>query len=195
MKFLIKFFYYLNFSKIKNMFKFYIKGSNSIPYISNSMQRKIEGLIENNYKIILSDDYGYEVLLQNFLSLKKYKNIKIYTNNKIAKNNIDGWEIQSCDKTLNEDKKSNFHKSNYNYHSFKRIIDKEKQLVQDCHYGLISFDGADKNTYKVMINLLKHEKPIIVYLHFKKKFFLFEKLKDFFNDKEFNSLFNKQKLQ
>jgi hypothetical protein len=131
--------------------KVFIGGSRKLFRINNEIKVKIDDLINNNVTILIGDANGVDKSIQKYLQFNNYRNVLIYCVNKDCRNNIGGWDIRHI--------KSNMSKRDYKYYLLKDI-----EMAKDSDYGIMIWDGESKGTLNNIINLIRQDKQVLVYL-------------------------------
>jgi len=61
------------------MKKIFISGSISIKTLPKEIEKILERIIENEYKVLVGDAPGIDSLIQKYFVSKNYKNVAVYT--------------------------------------------------------------------------------------------------------------------
>jgi hypothetical protein len=127
--------------------KVFISGSISINNLPPIAIEKINSIIAKNYRILIGDAKGVDLLVQEYLLKKKYNNVIVYFTGNNIRNNAGNWEFN--------------HITDYSCRKKGRDLYtiKDKAMANDADYGLMIWDGKSKGTLgniKEMIKQYKH---------------------------------------
>jgi hypothetical protein len=131
----------------------FISGSISINILPSLAIEKIDSIIEKNYKILIGDAKGVDLLVQEYLFKKKYNNVIVYFIGENIRNNTGNWEFNQ----IFEDtciKKSR-----------KLYTVKDIAMAKDADYGLMIWDGKSKGTLNNIIEMKNQTKRFFVILN------------------------------
>jgi hypothetical protein len=133
--------------------KIFISGSISINKLPSLSLEKIDSIIEKNYRIIIGDAKGVDLLVQEYLLKKNYKEVIVYFIGENIRNNVGKWETKQIIANP-ENKKGR-----------QLYIVKDKAMANDADYGLMIWDGKSKGTLGNINEMKRLNKQFYVILN------------------------------
>jgi predicted amidophosphoribosyltransferase len=140
-----------------NMTKVFIAGSRKLSRFNAEVKRRIDNMIEKGFTILVGDANGADKAAQKYLSDKHYKNVVVYCMVGHCRNNVGRWPAHEVTAPNGV--------RGFAYYSLK-----DQAMVDEATYALMLWDGESKGTLNNVINLLRQNKPVVVYLAPKKTF-------------------------
>ena len=131
----------------------FISGSISIDKLPLFALEKIDSIIAKNYRILIGDARGVDLLVQEYLLKKKYKNIIVYFTGEKIRNNTGNWESNQ----IIDDSHKKRGRGLYTI--------KDKAMARDADYGLMIWDGKSKGTLGNIKEMKKQNKRFYVILN------------------------------
>lgn len=162
------------------MNKVFIAGSRKLGKLNDLVRTRLDNIVQNNYTVLVGDANGVDKAVQNYMTSKNYNNVFVYHVGNHYRNNLGQWktiQVEEPSKTKN----------------FKYYATKDLQMAKDTDYGLMIWDLESKGTLNNMINLLKLNKAVIVYISTKKEFYQLKSFGDL--QKLLNSIGNDNSKQ
>jgi len=139
------------------MINVFIAGSRQLSRVSAEVKRRIDTMIEKGFTILVGDANGADKAVQRYLAEKSYRNVIVHCMADRCRNNVGDWPTR---KILGSERAR----------GFAYYATKDQAMVDDASYGLMIWDGKSKGTLNNIINLIRREKPIVVYLARARKF-------------------------
>ncbi|MFW2077194.1 hypothetical protein ACG94X_05580 [Acinetobacter sp. ULE_I010] len=130
----------------------FIAGSISIKNINQAFLSRIDNIIHENLSIIIGDADGVDKSIQEYLSLKKYKNVKVFYSGNQLRNNVGRWPTEQVLTELQEGTK-------------KFFTVKDMAMVTSASYGLMLWDAKSTGTLKNVIELVSLGKKSTVFVN------------------------------
>jgi len=128
----------------------FISGSISIRKLPLLALEKINSIIAKNYRILIGDAKGVDLLVQEYLLMKKYENIIVYFTGENIRNNAGNWESNKI--TADNDNKK----------GRERYVIKDKAMANDADFGLMIWDGKSRGTLGNIIEMKEQKKHFYV---------------------------------
>lgn len=128
----------------------FISGSISIGKLPLLAIEKINAIIAKNYRILVGDAKGVDLLVQEYLLMRKYNNIIVYFTGENIRNNAGNWET------------SKIIADNDNKKGRERYVIKDKAMAKDADCGLMIWDGKSKGTLGNIIEMKEQKKHFYV---------------------------------
>ena len=146
------------------MEKAFIAGPLKIRTLDKNIKERLDNIIRNKIEVLVGDANGVDTAVQEYLNLKKYKNVTVYCIN-YPRNNIGNWKIVSipCNGTV----------------SFSEYVKKDIAMAHDTDFGFMIWNGKSNGTLNNTLNLLEQGRKTRLYLKPEQKFYSIIKLKDF----------------
>lgn len=150
------------------MNKVFIGGSRGLSRLNGEISQKLDNIIEKGYSVLIGDAIGMDRAVQQYLFDKNYKNVFVYCVGEKCRNNVGQWQTK---RVKEPDKSKDFH----------YYIIKDLEMVKDTDYGFMIWDTKSKGTLNNIVNLLRENKIVIVYVSKNKKFYTLHSLKELEN--------------
>ena len=126
---------------------------------------RLQSMIDQDFRIIVGDANGADKALQGFLAAACYENVIVYCAGSICRNNVGDWRV----KKIQVDPK-------LRGRDFYAQKDKEMALKSD--YGFVLWDGKSAGSISNVIELLKQQKPVAIFLSSEKRIVSVSHLQD-----------------
>jgi hypothetical protein len=131
--------------------KVFIAGSRSLSRLSKDILRRIDNIIEKDLTILVGDANGIDKAVQQYLWQRDYNKVVVYCMEGGCRNNVGHWRT----KTIPAAEPSR--------RDFAYFSTKDRAMVREADYGLMLWDGQSRGTLTSIIDLVKQEKPVVVY--------------------------------
>ncbi|MGL5126172.1 MAG: hypothetical protein ACRC6U_09375 [Fusobacteriaceae bacterium] len=148
--------------------KVFIAGAIKIKDLKSMVLEKLDGIIGKKFEVLLGDAEGIDSSVQKYFKSKEYENVKIYCTNNKARNNFGNWQVINA-----------FAKENERGRAFYTV--KDKKMANDADIGFMIWNGESEGTLNNMINLLKSNKRVCLFLNNENKLLLLKEIKDLEN--------------
>ena len=139
------------------MTKVFIAGSRRLSRLNAEVKRRIDTMIEKDFTILVGDANGADKAVQGYLAEKGYRNVIVHCMAGNCRNNIGGWPVREVSGPTGA-------------RGFAYYATKDQSMVDDAAYGLMLWGGESKGTLNSVINMIRQEKPVVVYLAQKRMF-------------------------
>jgi hypothetical protein len=125
---------------------------------SYPLKTRIATMTEKGFTILVGDANCADKAVQRYLAEKRYQNVIVHCMTANCRNNVGEWPTQeNCGASKGR-------AASYTYSI------KDQAMVDAAEYGLMLWDGQSKGTLNSAINMVRQDKPIVVYLAPKKIF-------------------------
>jgi len=131
----------------------FISGSISINKLPLLAVEKINTIIAKNYRILIGDAKGVDLLVQEYLLKKKYENIIVYFTGENIRNNAGNW------------KSNQIIDDSYKRKGRELYTLKDKAMAREADYGLMIWDGKSKGTLGNIKEMKEQNKHFYVILN------------------------------
>ena len=139
------------------MTKVFIAGSRQLSRLNADVKRRIDTMIDKGFTILVGDANGADKAVQRYLAEKDYRNVIVHCMAANCRSNVGGWSTREVAAPKGA-------------RGFAYYSTKDQAMVDDAAYGLMLWDGESKGTLNSVINMIRQEKPVVVYLAPKKTF-------------------------
>ena len=139
------------------MTKVFIAGSRQLSRLNADVKRRIDVMIEKGFTILVGDANGADKAVQRYLAERGYRNVVVHCMARNCRNNVGAWPAREVVAPPGA-------------RGFAYYSTKDQAMVDDAGYGLMLWDGESKGTLNSVINMLRQDKPVVVYLAPQKAF-------------------------
>jgi len=150
------------------MNKVFIGGSRRLARLNDDIRQRLDNIVEKGYVVLVGDANGVDKAVQQYLSNKNYRNVFVYCVGEECRNNVGQWKT----KWVKEPGKV----KDFHYYMIKDL-----EMIRDTDYGFMVWDTKSKGTLNNIVNLLRENKMVIVYISKDKKFYTLRALSDLEN--------------
>jgi len=133
------------------MTKVFIAGSRRLSRLNAEAMRRIDTMIEKGFTILVGDANGADKAVQRYLADKGYGNVIVYCMYGNCRNNLGSWRTREIAPPPGA-------------RGFAYYATKDQAMVDAADYGLMLWDGESKGTLDSVINMIRRNKPVVVYL-------------------------------
>ncbi len=139
------------------MTKVFIAGSRQLSRLTADVKRRIDTMAEKGFTILVGDANGADKAVQRYLAEKGYRNVVVHCMANNCRNNLGSWPGREIIGPPGA-------------RGFAYYSTKDQAMVDDAAYGLMLWDGESKGTLNNVVNMLRQDKPVVVYLAPQKTF-------------------------
>lgn len=150
------------------MNKVFIGGSRSLARLNDDIRQRLDNIVEKGYVVLIGDANGVDKAVQQYLFNKNYRNVFVYCVGDECRNNVGQWDT----KWIKEPGKV----KDFHYYTIKDL-----EMIRDTDYGFMIWDTKSKGTLNNIVNLLRDNKMVILYISKDKKFYTLHALGDLEN--------------
>lgn len=137
----------------------FIAGPRAIRSLNQKVKQRIDKIMENNLTILVGDAAGIDKQIQMYCYSSGYHKVKVFSANGKVRNNIGKWDVKSIQVPPN-------------IRGFEFYATKDLAMAKEADYGFMIWNGKSKGTYNNMINLVKYNKKILLYMIPDKQFYV-----------------------
>ena len=135
----------------------FIGGSRRITRLSKAIQSRLDNIIDKGFTVVAGNANGVDKAVQKYFAGRHYKNVVIFCMGGTCRNNIGNWETRNISPQTA--------KKDFNYYATKDL-----QMANEASCGFMIWDMKSKGTLNNIINLLKRQKKVLVYVSLDKSF-------------------------
>jgi len=143
----------------------FISGSRMISRLNDVVCDRLQNMINQDFRIVVGDANGADKALQGFLAAARYDNVIVYCAGSICRNNVGDWRV----KKIQVDSKLK---------GREFYAQKDQQMAREADYGFVLWDGKSAGSISNVIELLKQQKPVAIYLSSEKRIVSVSHLQD-----------------
>ena len=147
------------------MNKVFIGGSIRLSRLNDDIRQRLNNIVQKGYPVLVGDANGVDKAVQQYLFDKNYRNVFVYCVGEKCRNNVGQWRTK-CVKEPSKVK-------DFHYYTIKDL-----EMIKDTDYGFMIWDTKSKGTLNNIVNLLRENKTVIVYVFKDKKFYTLRALSD-----------------
>ena len=130
--------------------KVFVGGSRRLSRLNKKVTRTLDRLIERDLTIIIGDANGADKAVQSYLVNKQYRNVIVFCMQNQCRNNLGDWQSRRVETSLRTN-------------GFEFYAVKDLAMVKETDYGFMLWDSKSKGTLNSIVNLLRENKPVVVY--------------------------------
>jgi hypothetical protein len=139
------------------MTKVFIAGSRKLYRLSPEVKTRIDTMIEKGFTILVGDANGADKAVQRYLADKGFRDVIIHCMAADCRNNVGSWPTREIAAPPGA-------------RGFAYYSTKDQAMVDDAAYGLMLWDGESKGTLNSVINMVRQQKPVVLYFAPQKTF-------------------------
>jgi len=139
------------------MHKVFISGSMRINHLDKNVLDRIDNIVASEYQVIIGDADGIDSSVQKYLNSKNSSLVIAYCSGKQPRNNAGNWVLKRVHTSATPGTRSFF-------------TAKDKEMADDCDYGLMVWGTESSGTLSNAIELFKKKKISLVYVNKNKAF-------------------------
>ena len=132
------------------MTKVFIGGSRRLSRLNADVKRRMDGIVEKGFTILIGDANGADRAVQRYLADKGYRKVVVFCMSRDCRNNVGGWPARNVP-------------APEGVSGFAYYATKDRAMADEASHGLMLWDGDSKGTLNSIINLVRQRKPVVVY--------------------------------
>ena len=129
----------------------FLAGSRRISRLPVEVKKRIDAMIDGEFRILVGDAAGVDKAVQGYLADRAYRNVVVHCMEKSCRNNVGRWPARQVDAPPGT--------KGFDYYSVK-----DRVMADTAEYGLMLWDGKSKGTINNVVNLLRRQRPVVVYI-------------------------------
>lgn len=131
----------------------FISGSLRIKNLHPKVKDRMEGIITNEFRVIVGDASGVDSSVQEHLNNKGYSNVTVFCSGNEVRNNIGRWPVEMVQVEEGQKNKRLFYTA------------KDLEMARHCNIGMMVWDSKSTGTLSNVYELLKRKKPSLVFVN------------------------------
>ncbi len=141
------------------MTKVFIAGSRRLSKLSKDVKRRIDNIVDKGLTVIIGDANGVDKTVQKYLSAKHYSNVVVFCMEGGCRTNVGMWPTRTIAA------------SDPGRKDFAYFATKDRAMAEEADYGLMLWDGQSRGTLTSIIDLVRKERLVVVYISTDKNFY------------------------
>lgn len=143
----------------------FLSGSRGISRLNDKIRQRVKNITDKGFLIILGDANGADKALQKLLADVQYTNVVVFCSGHSCRNNVGNWKVRQIAVDPEVTGRAFY-------------AQKDRAMAAEADYGLILWDGKSAGSISNALELLKREKPVVVYFSPEKDFYQLSHLDD-----------------
>ena len=148
------------------MTKVFIAGSRRLSKLNKEVKHRIDNIMDKGLTVIIGDANGVDKTVQKYLSSKHYSDVVVFCMEGGCRNNVGMWPTRTIAA------------SDPGRKDFAYFATKDRAMAEEAHYGLMLWDGQSRGTLTSIVDLVRKEKPVVVYIPKDKNFYTLRESSD-----------------
>jgi len=140
------------------MHSVFMAGSRSLSRLNLEVRERIDNVVRQNFAILLGDANGADKAFQRYLATIGYRNVVIYCMD-ACRNNVASWPVRNHTGAPGA-------RHDRFYYGIKDVA-----MAKDATCGYMLWDGISKGTFSNVLELIRREKKVLLYISPRKQFF------------------------
>jgi hypothetical protein len=135
----------------------FVAGSRQISRLPAEVRTRLDTMIEKGFQILVGDANGADKAVQRYLADKGYSSVLVHCMKDHCRNNIGNWPTRQLVAPHGA--------KGFDYYSVK-----DRAMADVAEYGFMLWDGESKGTLNSVANMVRKNKPVVVYFAPRKSF-------------------------
>lgn len=132
--------------------KVFVGGSRRISRLNQRVKNRLLRIIDKGLTVIIGDANGADKAVQGFLANQSYENVVVFHMAGECRNNLGNWATREIAAP-----RGARHDAGY-------FGTKDRAMGVESDYGFMLWDGKSKGTLSNVEDLIRMQKPVVVYL-------------------------------
>lgn len=129
----------------------FLGGSRHVSRIGAAVRKRLDKIIDNNFRVLIGDANGADKSIQQYLFAKNYANVEVFCTEGVCRNNVGDWKVRSI-------------RSKSGLRDFSFYATKDREMTKEATVGFMIWDGKSIGTLLNAFRLLTHEKKVVIYV-------------------------------
>jgi hypothetical protein len=130
--------------------KVFIGGSRRLSKLNAEVKRRIDNVVDSRFAVLVGDANGADKAVQQYLADRQYSNVTVFCMTGHCRNNVGRWLARDVAAPADA-------------RGFAFYTVKDRAMADAATHGLMLWDGESKGTLNNIVNLIKQQKPVVVY--------------------------------
>ncbi len=132
--------------------KVFIGGSRRLSRLSQEVKRRLDRVMDKGLTVMVGDANGADKAVQRYLASKSYDRVIVFCMAGECRNNLGNWSTREIAAAPGV-------RRNATYYGMK-----DRAMGGEADYGLMLWDGKSRGTLANIEDLVRKEKPVVVYV-------------------------------
>jgi hypothetical protein len=143
----------------------FVAGSRALSKLNAQVKARLDNILRKEFKVLVGDANGADKAVQRYLAECGYQHVVVYCMD-VCRSNVGHWPIRahSTGPTVKRDR---------HYYGIK-----DRAMANDASCGFMLWDGISKGTLTNVVNLLDHDKRVLLFNAPKQQFFTVRSAED-----------------
>jgi hypothetical protein len=138
----------------------FIAGSRKLSKLGKDIQHRLDNMVGKGMRIFVGDANGADKSVQKYLCTRHhYNNVLVFCMDSGCRNNLGNWPTRVISSNISARK------------DFAHFSTKDRVMAEEADFGLMLWDGESRGTLTNILDLVKREKVVVVYLSVDKRFY------------------------
>jgi hypothetical protein len=138
--------------------KVFIAGSRAVSRLNDALRQRLERIITEGHEVLVGDANGADRIVQQYLADRHYKDVTVFCAGDRCRNNVGEWPTVAVAPPAGV------------HGGFDFYAVKDREMAANATHGFMLWDGESRGTFTNINNLIRHDKPVVVYLSPSKTF-------------------------
>ncbi|OFV92275.1 MAG: hypothetical protein A3H95_04135 [Acidobacteria bacterium RIFCSPLOWO2_02_FULL_64_15] len=138
--------------------KVFIAGSRSVSRLNDALKQRLDRIVAEQHEVLVGDANGADRAVQQYLADRQYRTVTVYCTGGRCRNNVGGWSTLPVEPPAGV-------RAGFDFYAAK-----DREMAVHATHGLMLWDGESRGTLTNIKNLVRNNKPVVVYLSAAKTF-------------------------
>ena len=136
----------------------FIGGSRRITRLPATVEQRLAAILDQQFAVLVGDANGADKAVQRYFAKRGYRKVTVFCMRGDCRNNLGDWPTRAVEPP------------NGSRRDFEYFSTKDRVMAEEATHGLMLWDGDSKGTLNNIVNLVRRQKPAVVYLEPARKF-------------------------
>lgn len=131
--------------------KVFIAGSRAISRLNEVLRQRLDRIIAEGHEVLVGDANGADRIVQQHLATRKYPKVAVYCTGGRCRNNVGEWTTVAVAPPPGV-------RAGFDFYTVK-----DREMAIRATHGFMLWDGESRGTLTNISNLVRDQKPVVVY--------------------------------
>ncbi|MGB7217797.1 MAG: hypothetical protein WBD07_03215 [Vicinamibacterales bacterium] len=141
-----------------SLVKVFIAGSRSVSRLDDALKQRLDRIVAEQHEVLVGDANGADRAVQQYLADRQYQTVTVYCTGGHCRNNVGGWKTVPVEAPAGV-------RGGFDFYAAK-----DREMAAHATHGLMLWDGESRGTLTNIKNLVRDNRPVVVYLSAAKAF-------------------------
>jgi len=137
----------------------FIAGSRAVSRLNDTIRGRLDRVIAAGHEVLIGDANGADRAVQQYLAGLEYPRVTVFCTGLRCRNNVGNWPTRNVAPPADVNAGFDFYAA------------KDREMAKLATHGLMLWDGESRGTFTNIRNLVRADKPVVVYVSPVRKFF------------------------